>query len=453
MRPPRTLAALAALAAALLATPVASANGRFPAANQLVFHPTDPQRLAIRVTFGVLLSDDGGKRFSWACEQAIGYGGTQDPAIALTGDGSLAVAAFEGLITTHDRGCSFGLVGALKDEFVIDVAVDRKNPSSAVIVTSTGKSNNTFHVQVYETLDDGKSWAPAGSAIPEDFLAETIDAAPSRPERLYVSGFYTTKVDGKLVRHGAIEASDDRGKTWTRHEVDLLDDKSLFIAAVDPSDPDRLYVRTKGVASDRLLLSTDGAKSFQTIHSIEGSMLGFALSPDGSRVAIGGPTGGLLVADTSTHAFSKIADKQIACLTWADGLYACANAFQDGFAVGRSDDDGKTWTALLPAFTAISGPISGCATSPAPDVTCAEDWSNLKKNLGISDNPAGGAGGAANPGAGAAGVAAGAAGASGAPAAAPPGGSSCGCQAPAGRGLGGLALAAALLLARLARRR
>jgi photosystem II stability/assembly factor-like uncharacterized protein len=395
-----------ALAASLLTAPtLALANGRFPAANQLVVHPSDPQQLLIRVTFGMLLSRDGGQNFSWVCEKAVGYGGVQDPAVALTSDGSLLVAAFEGLATSHDGGCSFAFVKEAEKEFVIDVATDKGDPSSAVAVTSTGKGGLTFHVQVLETTDAGKSWSLIGTPLDPSLLAETIDSAPSRKQRLYVSGFSSVIVDGKQERSGALMVSDDRGKTWERRDLDLGTDKSVYIAAVDPQDPDRIFLRTRGVEQDRLLLTEDAGKSFTTLATVPGSMLGFALSPDGKKIAIGGPSAGVLVADTGSFQFAQVSAIENACLTWTpQGLYACANTFKDGFAVGLSADEGTTWKPLLASYQSLSGPIAGCATEPSPATLCAQEWAQLKATLGINSGGSGGSGGTgASGGAGGAG--------------------------------------------------
>ncbi len=42
-----------------------TANGRFPASNQLTFSTDDPSFVALRTTFGILLSHDSGLSWSW----------------------------------------------------------------------------------------------------------------------------------------------------------------------------------------------------------------------------------------------------------------------------------------------------------------------------------------------------------------------------------------------------
>src|SRR3954462_11155284 len=43
----------------------ALANGRYPAASQLVVDPNDPKHLVVSATFGFLDSRDDGKTFNW----------------------------------------------------------------------------------------------------------------------------------------------------------------------------------------------------------------------------------------------------------------------------------------------------------------------------------------------------------------------------------------------------
>jgi hypothetical protein len=442
LRPSATsLAAGLALASVMSLWPAqAAANGRFPAANQLVKLPDDASRLFIRTTFGLLSSHDGGASFEWLCESQAGYSGSQDPAVMMVGDGAFVVALFDGLATSLDGGCSFERAPALEGQYVIDVALDKQKPSSAVALTSSGLDNDKFYNQVFETSDGGKSWGKVGVPAPDDLLSETIEPAPSRPERIYVSGFYVVKDGTSSVRHGVVEVSDDRGKSWARTEVDLAGDTSVFIAAVDPTDADRVYARTTGITQDRLMLSIDGGKSFSPVLTVEGSMLGFALSPDGKQIAAGGPAAGVLVAQRDSLAFEKKADKIVACLTWApEGLYACGNGAKDGYVIGLSKDEGASFSPLLAGLQDLKGPLGSCPDASAFHMNCDGEWNTLKGTLGVgSVGGSGGAGGATAGGlGGSGGTAAGgeqAAGASGQGAGEPPAagddGKTCGCRAP-----------------------
>src|SRR5262249_42729615 len=160
------------------------------------------------------------------------------PAIGITQDGTILAGIFEGLSMSHDRACSWAFYGdPLKGEYVIDNAVERENPSHAVAITSSGTMAG-FHVILAETMDNGHTGTQAGTAIDTDFIALTVDTAPSRPERVYVSGLIGSSLTP------AMETSDDRGTTWTRTffppEVAM---GNPYVAAIDPSNPDRVYLR------------------------------------------------------------------------------------------------------------------------------------------------------------------------------------------------------------------
>ena len=126
-----------------------------------------------------------------------------------------------------------------------------------------------------------------------------------------------------------------------------------------------LYVRLDGNPTDQLVVSKDGGatwtKVFETKTPVLGAtspLLGFALSPDGSMVAAGGPVDGLWTAPASTLAFTQVSTMSALCLTWSPaGLYGCADEMADGFTAGISTDQGKTWTPLL-HLAGLCGPLA-----------------------------------------------------------------------------------------------
>src|SRR2546428_3919761 len=102
----RSLAAGAATALAVLAAQApALANGRYPAAGQIIVDPSDPTSIVVRATYGILTTRDGGQRWSWICEASVGYGGSEDPMMGITKDSSMLARTFEGLSATHDPSC------------------------------------------------------------------------------------------------------------------------------------------------------------------------------------------------------------------------------------------------------------------------------------------------------------------------------------------------------------
>src|SRR5690349_24557182 len=104
------LASIPACCFLCLTTTAVNANSRIPGATGLAIHPNDEQQLLLGLTYGLALSRDGGASWTWMCEQQIeGNGGNVDPAIVITGDGTLVVLSLTngGVLVSRDDGCTF----------------------------------------------------------------------------------------------------------------------------------------------------------------------------------------------------------------------------------------------------------------------------------------------------------------------------------------------------------
>jgi photosystem II stability/assembly factor-like uncharacterized protein len=367
---------LAAVLLTTLSSSAALANGRFPNANQLVAAPKDSNRFAVRATYGLIQTFDAGKTWVWLCEGAVGYTGTFDPAIALTDDGTLLAGLPDGVSATRDRGCTWS--HALGPSLVIDLARTAAAPER-VLALSFGGDASTDTI-VYASTDAGRTWSTAAT-IPE-LRGETVDFAPSDANRIYVSG--TAAGRGVFLR------SDNGGATFTAHDVGLLGGQAPFIAAVDPRDPNVVYVRVNGgledgaIGADSLLITRDGGTTFTRLTTTPRQLLGVALSPDGTSIAIGGPDDGLFVAQTADHVFTKRSNTRVRCLTWTtDALYACSARDFDGFALGKSTDSGSTFTSFfdVPQLTQLT-----CAAPSTVSATCADAWQGVSSMIGEDPN-------------------------------------------------------------------
>jgi MYXO-CTERM domain-containing protein len=378
-RIPITLSALAALAFLAAAAP-ALANGRYPAAGQIVVDPSDPKRAIIRATYGILMTQDAGQRWSWICESAVGYNGFDDPMIAITRDGSMMAGVFDGLSVTHDRGCQWSRAKGLEQSNVVDLASERADPARAVLLVSSVFAEDHITTEVWESSDNAATWSRAGMSLPLNFLGETLDAAPSDPARLYVSGRY----NGPTYQ-GILYRSKNRGKTWEALPIPGSDAQNLpYIGAIDPKNADVLYVRRDGDASDALLASKDGGATWKVVFT-PASLLGLALSPDGAMIAAGSDEDGLWIAPTSTLAFSRVADIHVRCLTWAEqGLFACADEVTDGFTAAVSTDAGKTFASFMSVKDLCDTPEACGEESPVAKV-CPPLWPPIATTLGIAD--------------------------------------------------------------------
>ena len=83
----------------------------------------------------------------------------------------------------------------------------------------------------------------------------------------------------------------------------------VFIGAVNPRDPDVLFVRIRSLdgAYGRVLVSQDAGATFTEIWSTNGDVAGFALSADGALLAVGGPRVAFMSRTRATSFFSSMA--------------------------------------------------------------------------------------------------------------------------------------------------
>ncbi len=382
MKPSSFAVSLGLAVVATLAPHQARANGRFPAANQLVVAPGDPSAMTLRTTFGVLVSSDSATTFDWICERAVGYGGVEDPSLGMTSRTTIVAGTFEGLAVSPTGGCGWTFAaGGLTKQVIVDVVVRPDAPQTVLALTSTyvrpdDAGTSTYANQIFRSTDGGATWDAFGAPIDDTLVAETVEVSKSDPTRLYVSGVTGAGTSSR----GVLLVSKDSGATWVEKVVPLdanLRERAPYVSAVDPTNPDRVYVRTSAEKTSRLLVTDDAGDNFREVRSSV-PMLGFALSADGSKVFVGG-TDGLFVASSTDLTFTQRSPIQVQCLTIAgDLLYACS-AESSGFILGASTDEGATFTPKL-RLNGIRGPLACPAGSTASQ--CVVDWPALQEQLG-----------------------------------------------------------------------
>jgi photosystem II stability/assembly factor-like uncharacterized protein len=377
-----------ALLAALLVTSTARANGRYPAADQIVLDPSDGSHLLLRATFGLLQSHDAGLTWAWICEAAVGF--TGDPALAVFGGGALLAGYFGALSTSSEQGCGWSAIDLDTGyRYPFDATLDPGDPARAYVVAGSVDGSRSASLLAVAATGALEAVLPMGAG----FVPTTVEVAPSNPSRIYVTGIVENTAT-LLLR------SDDGGHTWERHGVEGYGALPLFISAIDPNDADVVYARIDGGGaafaqpttagddpSDHLLVSRDGGVSWVTAFSLETDMLGFALSPDGDRIAVGGPGKGVFVASASELVFRPAAAVQVLrCLKWTrDALYACAQENLDGWTIGRSLDGGEHFEALWHQQDLT--PL-GCSAASTTAAACSRGWPAIARSIGAREDAA-----------------------------------------------------------------
>ncbi len=130
---------------------------------------------------------------------------------------------------------------------VRSLAYDPGNPDRILLGTSAG--------QLFESLDDGKSWAPFAHLGPgDDYVLDHIVFDSSHPATLYVAGWSLFRND-----EGDVFRSDDGGKSW--RELNGIHGKSVRTLSMAASDHNILVAG----ALDGLYRSRDAGVTWERI--------------------------------------------------------------------------------------------------------------------------------------------------------------------------------------------
>jgi hypothetical protein len=403
-RPAASLSSFALVAsvvtlALVCSTRAARANGRFPQAQAIESVPgSDGSTLFLRATFGVLVSRDAGKTWQWICERALGYEGSWDPPIAVTRDGRLWVGLERGLVSTVD-GCTVDTAHELDGEQIKDLTVDAKGDTVWALTGAPDKRGAIWRRSPSSDGGTGGTWERMG-LMPEGINPMTIEVAPSKPSRLYVTGQPYGTVRGWLWR------SDDGGKTITGAKNELAHNGPFFIAAVDPKDPNRVLLRHLHTTGSTVLVTPDAGKTFKEVLSMDSAMFGFAKRPDGITYFAGSglPEHGIYRSNDRGEHFERVSNHGVLCLHDAPGgrLFICENPLTlGGPGIALSSDEGKSITPLA-TFGDVKGPVSCGSDAGSADAgagLCADAWPEMRATVLPRDGGAASDGGSRDAGA------------------------------------------------------
>lgn len=345
----------------------AGANGRFPAAQQVVIGPglAGVDVMALRTTFGLVISRDAGQHFEWVCEEALFApqepSETPDPALIVGADGTVQYGFEWGV--RRIEACNISPSPSVAERVIVDLAADPSGETVYAVEGIPGEANGVFRASTRSLVFEPLA-VPAPSVL---FL--TVETAASDPQRLYFTGLDSATNAPRVMR------SDDAGRTVRTLPALAREVDSAFLSGVGPTDANLVFLRALVGTGTALYRSTDGGERFSVALRFRGPMLGFA--QDAARtVWVGGPDDGLFRSDDGGATFEPVSNFAVYCLAHhAGALYVCADWVREGWALGRSTDRGARFEPLL-RLDQITGGVA-CGVGQA--VGCDARWPGLRQ--------------------------------------------------------------------------
>jgi len=224
---------------------------------------------------------------------------------------------------------------------------------------------------VWKTTDFGRTWQPIFDSQPTGSIGYIV-VAPSDPSVVYVgSGEGLHRPD--LSVGDGIYKSTDSGKTWTH--LGLRDGQQISQMAVDPHDPNKLFVAVAGHPygpnKERgVYRSTDGGQTFQPVLQKNENIgaAGVVIDPTDSNVAYAtlwearegpwengawnGTNGGIFKSTDGGQNWQQLSGGLPSGIVQAYVAVSASNprrlfasvATKDKVDLYRSDDAGAAWT-------------------------------------------------------------------------------------------------------------
>jgi hypothetical protein len=387
----RSLATFAVAWIALAGGGAARANGAFPDEFSIHFPADAPHRIYLGANFGLLVSEDDGATWRYACEPWVVSSSNAALASAavsfyqVTADGVLLASSIT-MTRSSDMACTWPTAtGSVSGVTLADFFPDPTDASvvlSIIVVANPGADHIVSYIVA--SHDGGKTFdAPHLYETPD--LLTGVELARSKHGVVYATSVSPSGGPARFL------ASTDSGVTWTATTLPIQASTEPRLLQVDPADEKKVYVRIVGALTDEIWVTADGGQTFQTILPPTGGQLSsFLRATDGSLYA-GTRAGKLYVQPAGTSGFTAREVAHFRCLGQRPGtsrIYACTDLVLDGYSLTTSDDNGATFQPLM-SFRQLLGPL----TCGPVQTNCQAHWERIQGVLGITVPDAGTGGG------------------------------------------------------------
>jgi len=382
-RPVGSPGRLAALLVAISLAPAARANGAFPDEFGIHFTSNAPHRIYVGANFGLLVTEDDGATWRYACEPWVTSGSsaalTQNNVdfYQLTAAGVLIAQSLD-VTRSDDDACTWpNSGGAITGKVVVDLFPDPTDASLVLAVTVDPQGSYVLASHDGgKTFDDPVIYSVHG-------VITGVELSRSTPGVVYVTSVPFSGAGATLAR------TDDYGVSWNSAAIPIPTGTQPLIMAIDPDNADTVYLRVVAALTDSVWITSNAGQSYENPLNITGQFSSFLRGSDGT-LYVGELAGRLHVRPPGATEFTTRASAHFRCLGQrpaSSRVFACGDMSLDGFSVGYSDDNGQTFHPMM-SFVDLLGPL----TCEPVASNCAAHWERIQGVLGILPPPDGGTG-------------------------------------------------------------
>lgn len=381
----------------------ARADGAFPNSQNIMTPAALPHEIVLGTNFGLVISFDDGHTWTWSCEQPLNAFATlyqfgPPPA------NRLFAVSNKGVIASDDVGCSWSAAAGLAPGVApLDVFADPTDASRVYAVAPASTDPGAVQ-EVRRSSDGGRTFDTVAYSAAANDNVSGVEVARSAPQTI------TLTLTSGAAFTPKVAQSTDGGGHWTLHDLSAslpAGTYSISLIAVDPTNPQKLFLRARSSAGEVLAVSADGGATAAVPVSLpDGALTAFTRLDSGTLV-VAGVQGSDDVAFRSKDGgttFQKLpAPIPILGLSSrGTTLYAATDTTLAGAAIEASADEGTTWQPLM-AYSDIRA-IQTCVMAMCQD-DCLnradmQQWSDAICSAAAPGTGTGGGGGVPTTGGG-----------------------------------------------------
>jgi uncharacterized protein (TIGR03382 family) len=355
----------------------ARADGAFPTGMQVLLPAGNPSRILLGASFGLVVSEDGGTTWRYACEPYVTGSLNVVFTYQLAQDGAVIAAHGDNVSRSADEGCGWTRATGFAAGVTLTDAFPNPGDAASVLAIGLLPSGGAA---LFPSNDGGRSFgapllASGTPPLGSDEQLVSVEIALSASNVVYATAFRAAS--GSTPAGAALLRSADGGSNWSRFEIAVGGGEQVKIAQVDPADAGTVYLLFAAGGADELRVTSDGGATVQPLLAPNAGLGGFVRASDGTLYA--GTTTGDFYVRPPGGSFQRLPGPHLRCLGERAGrVYACGDSILDGYDLATSDDQGRSFEKRL-SFTQIEGPL----TCPAVQSACATDYVQLQRTLAL----------------------------------------------------------------------